>query len=200
MRTGFSKAESHDGINSVKSFFEPGEPGHNAKVDWGFAKDLGPLVQQHFVIAYELPIFKSVIEKRAAADGLKVELISLPSARTDIDVQILASGISNGRHLIFQDFIAWPHVSDFLAQAPQTKLRLSGIAEKSASTLPPDNETLKQFEQASFEEQALAPLARKFPIAFSGSKLNLALGWTAKGELTFYKSNDRDSGSTPSAE
>ena len=91
-------------------------------------------------IAYEMPSFGDLLIKAALADGVQVHTVSLPSADQDMDAMIEISALQGGRHLVFQDILTWPHVSEFLASAPLSKAALLDVfadAELAAPTLGP---------------------------------------------------------------
>lgn len=172
----------------VDSFFLKGESGYSPKIKWSDQADLSTLKKIKLVIAYENPIFRTYFEKPSADAGLNIEWVALPNKRSNIDAQILASGILEGRHLILQDFLQWEHVSSFIEGAPRTVKQLKKIARLSASTIPPDVETLQAFEVAAASEVSLAPLARRHPTAFTKKGAPLILQWTKRDELSFVKS------------
>lgn len=179
LRSIFANAPETTGITQVESFFLAGEPGFNPKVKWPPIKEKP---SRQFVIGYEHPIFKRIVE--SAPPGTQIKLVALPSSEI-LDGQILASGMHEGRHVIFQDILKWPRVSEFLTQAPRTKKVLEDISARSASTIPPDNQILGAFETAAMDEAALAPLARRHPIAYSLSSIPIRLSFSSKGEITF---------------
>lgn len=183
VRGAFAAQAPESGIQEVKSFFFSGEPGFSPASTW--ENPLAPQFSKKIKIAYEIPVFKAVLEAAAKRDKIEIEFIPFPFSDSDVDAQVMASGIQEGRHVILQDVLQWPHVKDFMKKNPKTRKSLEVIAEKSASTIPPDNRTLHQFEVNAVTEQSLAPVARKYPLAYSKPNLQLCLQWTKRGELYF---------------
>ncbi len=186
IRTAFSEQPITSGILSVDSFFLMGEPGYNAKIKWQ-KRSSKNLLKRKFIIGYEIPAFKTVVEKAALRDGIKIDFVSLPYEANKIDGQMLATGMQPGRHLALQDILEWRNVREYLHADVKTTESLEKIAKLSAATVPPDLETLQTFEKNAFAAQSIAPIARKYPTAFSNSKLSVCLDWTSKGEMTFSK-------------
>ncbi len=189
LRDAFFKLPEDSGIQDVDSFFLEGETGYNKETKWERARVSSILPKKKIVIAYGTPIYKTFMEKALAKSKLKADLVYYPSNRLDVDVQLLSSGMIESRHVILQDILKWEHVEDFMAKAPMTKEILLKISDISASTIPPDTKILSEFEKISMQEYSLAPIARRFPTAFSRKKLPLCLAWNGKGELTFLAKN-----------
>lgn len=185
IRAAFSRQPPSSGISPVSSFFEMGENGFDDALNWPNSTSIKNSNNRKFKIAYELPIFKEILEAAFKNAKLSVELIELPTSELNFDAQVLSSGIQGGRHLILQDILQWPHVQEFMVYAPKTFLSLREIAQRSASTIPLDVKTLQNFEKCALEEQSVAPIARRNPLSFSKSNLPFCLDWTNKGELTF---------------
>lgn len=187
VRSAFSNSRQVTGNEIVPRFFAIGEPGFDPTHNWGSSTDAPKALKgRQIKIAYEIPIFRTVLEEAAKRDGSIVRFVELPAMESDVDAQILASGIQEGRHLVLQDALTWAHVRSFLGRAPETTKSLEDIARKSASTLPPDNATLRLFESRALAERSLAPIARKYPVAYSKKRSAVCLAWTIKGEVTFW--------------
>jgi len=189
IRSSFQGQPEDSGVQQVNSFFLPGEPGYNQQLKWQNSFNIKKLGKKKFIIAYEIPIYKKIIEDYLKLLDLNFELVQLPSNRIDIDAQVLASGMIEGRHVILQDVLKWPHVKEMISGAPKTLKSLSKIAVISASTLPPDLQTLQGFEKNANEEFSLVPIARRYPTAFSNQKISFCLSWNKTGELKFQKSD-----------
>ncbi len=189
LRGAFSELPEESGIQDVDGFFLQGEIGYKKETKWERASRKSNFPKKKIVIGYGTPIYKTFMEKALANSKLKVELVYFPSSRSDVDLQILSSGMIEGRHVILQDILKWDHVEDFIAKAPKTKKILLKISDISASTIPPDTKILAEFEKISMQEYALAPIARRFPTAFSRKSLPLCLAWNRKSELTFLPKN-----------
>lgn len=184
VRFAFRNLPKELGFSEVGTFFMPGEPGFSGKLSWDESKSISR--DRKYKIAYENPIFLKILEDAARVKKVDITFVPFPFKDNDVDAQLLASGIQEGRHVILQDVSGWPHVLDFLRNTPKTQMSLSNIAKKSASTIPPDNKTLRSFEKIAEQEQSLAPVARKYPIAYSKINAPLCLKWTVRGELNFY--------------
>ncbi|MFL5812710.1 MAG: hypothetical protein ACJ763_03965, partial [Bdellovibrionia bacterium] len=191
LRAAVDHAAPETGIRPTISFFEPGETGHQQKLKWPKGTSLSSLAKTPLKIGYEIPIFKDVLGPVLKTLGLNAEFVSLPSEQA-LDAELLASGIQNGRHVILQDILEWPNVSHFLAQAPLTHSALKNVASHSSSTLPPDEASLRSFENAALQEMAFVPIARKHPVAESKATSDICLTWTSKGELTFSDAKNCD--------
>lgn len=186
VREAFHDLPKEQGFSNADSFFMPGEAGFSDKKYWQKNKKLSN--NRKYKIAYGNPIFLGILEKAAKKKNLKISFIATPFKDEDVDAGVLASGMQNGRHVILQDFLEWPYVRGFLKKAPVTLKDLSEIAKRSASTIPPDNKILNTFEKNSSIEQAFAPAARKYPMAYSKKNLPICLKWTPVGELHFQQS------------
>lgn len=182
LRSLFASAPDDLGIDGVASFFMPGEPGHKPGVEWPTTR-IDSCPAKELTLGFEHPFIRSVLD-RPGKSCLKLKLVSLPS-NEPLDIQIYASGLQEGRHVILQDILKWGTVKATLAGAPKTLKRLEEIAARSASTIPPDNNILSEFEQLAMQEMALAPLARRHPVAHSRASAPAKLLFTSKGELTF---------------
>ena len=183
IRKAFSDQPVSSGIVSVKSFFLMGESGFNKEMVWQVGG--GSKLKKKYKIGYEIPAFKTVLEKAAELEKIDINLVSLPTDATDLDGQLLASGMIEGRHLILQDVLSWKNVTYFLSEDQKTTASLRKIGQLSASTIPPDLQTLKDFEKKAYDSQSFAPIARKYPIAYSDTNILSCLDWTQRGELTF---------------
>lgn len=187
IREAFNAAMPVYGIHPVDSYFVMGEAGYDKSVTWPKKTSLNFLKKRTIRIATEMDLFKSIVKDYAEKTKLKIEFVSFPFEDNDIDAQILASGIQDGRHIILQDVLKWPHVTSFMKGANNTIRDLVQIADTSATTLPADSVLLRRFEQSAFIEKSLAPVSRRVPLAFSKKEVSLLLDWTSKGELTFVK-------------
>ena len=156
-------------------------------MQWERQIDYPLLKKRSFTIAYEIPLLKKILGPELEKMGIKTRPISVPFHEEHVDVQILAAGIQNGRHVILQDIMGWPHVSAFLSDAPETSAYLKKIAAQSSTTLPPDELVLRQFERAASSEFSLVPLGRRFSTAYNLKNLPVRLGWSEHGELGFKK-------------
>ncbi len=189
IRTAFEEAAKRNpnlGIISVKSFFQEGESGFERTRSWQYLTNSSKAsAKRKWTIACESPIFKSVLRDYFIEHKIEAKLIDIPFESNDIDAQLLASGIQDGRHIVFQDLLNWPHVLAFFGANKKTIESLKVIAAKSASTLPPDSSTLGEFENHALGEVSFVPVARRTPLAYTDSKLPFVLAWTQKGELTF---------------
>ncbi len=183
-RAAVDNAAPETGLRATNSFFETGETGHQHKIKWPKGTRLNNLAKAPLKIGYEIPVFKDVLGPILKDLGLNADFLPLPSEQ-QLDAEILASGIQNGRHVILQDILEWRNVSYYLSQAPLTYSALKNIASQSSSTLPPNEASLKNFENAALQEMAFIPIARKFPVAESKATSDICLTWTSKGELTF---------------
>lgn len=187
VREAFASAETDLGLSKVDSFFLMGEAGFDPNRTPLSNNGHALLRNKKLKVAYELPMFRSILEAYAKKNRIDLQLIGFPFQDGDVDAQVLASGIQDGRHIILQDILRWPHVDEFLGLAPSTAKSLREIAERSASTLPPDGQTLITFEKNAVREKSLAPIARRIPMAYTKNSLPVALNWTPKGELTFVR-------------
>ncbi|MFN7904482.1 MAG: hypothetical protein ACK5P5_04810 [Pseudobdellovibrionaceae bacterium] len=186
VRSAFKDKQESDGIESVNSFFLLGEPGFDESFSWESKFDkVNYLKNKTLKIAYEAPVFRKPIEDTAKKNGLNIKLITLPSTDNDIDIQILSSAIKDGRQIILQDILKWPHVTNFLSGAKKTKLLLEEISNKSASTIPITEKLLQEFEKSSKNDGAWAPVGRRFVVTYSNKKAPLSLVWENHGELNF---------------
>lgn len=185
LRTAFSNLSEDTGVQEVDSFFLEGEIGYKKESKWSRSIDFSAIGKKKIVIGYGTPLYKLFLDKAIEKYKLNIELVAYPTTRADVDVQILSSGMISGRHVILQDILNWEHVKEFFAKTPKTKKILMKIAEKSASTLPPDLKNLQEFESIALKEGSLAPIARRFPTGFSKSTLPMCLSWNTQGELTF---------------
>lgn len=186
LRSSFTELPKVYGVQEVDAFFLSGESGFDKSVKWPTSSSVTKLKRRKLVIGVEIPIYKKFIEDAAKKYSLKVQLISSPSDRSDVDVYVIASGLIEGRYVFLQDALKWKHINDFLVHAKKTKRSLEIIAEMSASTLPPDLMTLSNFEKNALFEFSMAPIARRYPTAFSEANLGLCLAWTQRGELSFF--------------
>lgn len=178
-RKAFAKDNTALGIVPVDSFFSMGEPGHQASVNWAAVARSDAKLKRKIVLAYEHPFFKNLFK-----DYKEVELVN----RTDFgqaDGHLMASGLQDGRHVILQDFLKWAGVEALLRKAPETVAHLKDIAQRSASTIPPDNKVLANFEKVAMTEASFAPLGRKSPLAYTKKGSPVVLGFNSKGEITF---------------
>lgn len=167
------------GIMPVNSFFLIGEPGFQPTVNWAGLAPSSTKLRRKIILAYEHPFFRTLFK-----DFKDIELVD----RTElgkVDGHLLASGLQDGRHVILQDLLKWAGVEPMLHRAPETVARLKDIAQRSASTIPPDNNVLSDFEKVTLKEISLAPLGRKNPLAYSKKGIPVALGFNSKGEITF---------------
>lgn len=183
IRFAFKDQPTELGFSNSDSFFNQGEPGFSEKKFWNKNKSLTK--KKKYKIAYGNPIFINILETAAKSQGIDIILIPTPTKDTDIDAGVQASGMQKGRHVILQDFLDWPMVRTFLKKTPKTLGSLVEIAKRSASTIPPDNIILQKFEKNSSSEQSFAPVARKYPMAYSKKSLPICLNWTTTGELIF---------------
>jgi hypothetical protein len=185
VQMAFQRLPPSTGIVGVKSFFQEMEPGYQASMSWNSPMHLDLLKGTNFKLGVELPIFRKTLAEAAEKDGIKVQLFDFPLKDGSIHGQLLSSGIHAGRHIILQDLLKWNFALGFLQQAPKTRKALEVIAQRSASTVPPDQITLQEFETSARAEMALVPVGRRYVIAFSSKSVPLQLNWTESGELNF---------------
>lgn len=184
VRTAFAEATGDLAFDKASGFFAAGEPGHSPSVNWPENFDSKKFRGRTFKIAVTMPILKDVVSNYATAHNLKVTFVPLPAPTVDADAILMAATIEEGRHLFLQDAMQWPHTADFAKGAPKTRKALERIASLSAATRPPDPDSLRNFEKAAVSELSLAPVARRYPHAFSHKRLPICLNWTKQGELT----------------
>lgn len=183
LRNAFQKYGHSSDFDSVNGFFENGENGYSGFV-WPMSKKLFLPSKRTIKIAYEMPAYRPILDK-AFKGVVPYELVALPSNRTDLDIQIIASSMPDGRQVILQDILKWTNIEAILKHAPKTTSILKVIATRSAATIPVDQITLKNFEVSSFSEASLIPLARRRLNAFTKVGLPICLVWSDKGELNF---------------
>lgn len=179
VRDAFAKAPLEFGVTPIDSFFLVGEPGYKPTQNWKTLSSKKDKGTKDLVLGYEHPIFASILKN---TDGIR--LVQLPTAEK-IDGQLLASGIQDGRLVILQDILKWNNVNNMIEKAPRSHSSLLKIAELSASTIPPDNRVLSEFEEIAKDEAALAPVARRHPLAYSKLSMPIILDFNTKGEVTF---------------
>lgn len=187
VRKAFFKLPKTSGISGVPSFFMEGEPGHKQNAGWNDEQDLKLLKGIPLKLGAEIPVFKVTLAAAAKDDGLDLTLIDFPLKDSAVHGQVLSSGIHEGRQIILQDILKWNFAQDFLAKAPKTTEALKDIAQRSASTVPPDTTTLQKFEQAAKSEYSLVPVGRRYVTAYSKKNSSIKLDWSATGELVFTK-------------
>lgn len=190
LKEAFNSHGSKFGFSPTQSFYLKGEPGYSdslpkAKPSSTPIEDIAYLRSRSWRIAYEIPWYSDVIKSHAQNTKVDILLEPFPFKRSDVDAQILSSHIKGGRHIIFQDILKWAHVENFLLNAPQTKKYLLEISKRSASTIPPDDMLLKNFELTAISEQSFSPVGRRHPVAFSKIGSPIELSWDSTGELTF---------------
>lgn len=186
LRHYFSAAPTATGVVAIDGFFLAGEPGFKENLKWPKTPEFAGLPDREIVIGFEHPLFTTVLANSEAVKSKRIRLVSLPS-KDSLDAHILASGMQDGRHVIFQDILKWSWIEDFLTEAPSTLKYLKEITARSASTIPPDNLILTAFEFVAMKESALAPLARRHPVAYSRNGIPVRLSFNRKGEITFRK-------------
>ena len=185
IRNAFSQLPPNSGIVEVPSFFLEGEPGYTVHKYWSSTSDIQRLKKMNLKIGIEIPSFKSILEKAATAEGLQITFYDFPLKESSIHGQVLSSGIHNGRQIILQDILKWNMASTFLKGASKTKKSLEVIAERSASTIPPDVSTLQNFEKVAAQEYSIIPLGRRYVTAYSKKVSGIYLSWSPSGELIF---------------
>jgi hypothetical protein len=186
IRNSFTNLKDKPGIELASRHFGQSEPGFDESVNWPFSSGFpAELLHRKIRIAYEIPVVKAVLEEAANKEHLAFEFVQLPLLKSDIDVFVMSSAISNGRQVALQDVLKWSVVTEMLAAAPKTKSALQAIGKKSASTIPPDQRTLHSFEEASLVEQSVIPLARRYVVAYSRPNLPIVLTWSKVGEPLF---------------
>ena len=188
IRKAFKDQPKVLGFSNVESFFNQGEPGFSSKKYWN--ESTLKLKKKKYKIALGNPLFFKILEQEALLQKLDIKFISTPFSDTDVDASVQASGIQQGRHVILQDFLDWSLAKNFLNKTPHTFSNLVEIGKRSASTIPPDNKILQKFEKDASTEQSFAPVARKYPMAYSRKTLPICLKWTEKGELSFVFKKD----------
>lgn len=187
VRKAFFKLPKTSGISGVPSFFMEGEPGYKQSFKWSDDFDLKLLKGIPLKLGVEIPVFKNTLAAAAKDDGLDLTLFDFPLKDLSVHGQVLSSGIHEGRQIILQDILKWNFALDFLVKAPKTIKALKDIAQKSASTVPPDTTTLQKFEQSAKSEYSLVPVGRRYVTAYSKKNSSIKLDWSATGELVFTK-------------
>lgn len=185
IRAEVSRASDSLGLTPVPGFFLAGEPGFRAASAWPSNGTWGLDRNRTIRLGVEAPLLRSLIREAADREGLKIEIVDLPLKTPDVDGQLLASAVQDGRQIILQDLLEWRFVGELMTDAPLTRESLRRIAERSASTIPPDAETLQDFERKARREFALVPLARRHPRAYSKRTAPLSLEWLKSGEPVF---------------
>lgn len=183
VRAAFKDQPQVLGFTNADTFFSQGEPGFSGKKYWNDSKL--KLKKKKYKIALGNPIFLKILEEAALLHKIDISFVPTPFNDTDVDASVQASGIQQGRQVFLQDILDWPKAKNFLGKTPRTLSSLVEIGKRSASTIPPDNEILQKFEKDASVEQSFAPVARKYPMAYSRKALPICLKWTERGELSF---------------
>jgi len=187
IRSAFADWPRYSGIEAVGSFFLPGEGGYEKQRTWENSYDLSLMRRKHWTIVAEIPVFRDIILRKATTDKVEINFTPFSSSNGKYDARILSSGIQGGRHVILQDILKW-HESNFLfSNAALTVSSLKKIEELSASTIPPEANVLRDFEQSSMKEFSLIPVARRYMMAYSRKGLPIKLVWDNSGEFYFEK-------------
>lgn len=187
VRSAFKRFARQPEFELTHAFFLTGEPGFNAERTWNSQDTASKLRGHHLKLGVEIPLFRKTLERAAREDGISLSLYDFPLTTQLVDGQVLSSAITKGRQVILQDILKWNFASQFLENAPKTTQSLVTIADRSASTIPPDNVILQGFETMSAEEIALVPIGRRHVAALSHAEAPVRLEVTESGELTFLK-------------
>lgn len=185
LRDAFRSAPASLGLESVPSFFLPGEPGYDQGVSWPVDEAISWQGEEPLKLGIAIPVFRTVVAEAAARQGVRIDFVDFPLGSVDVDGQLLSSAIHDGRQIILQDLLAWGFVEEMMSGAPRTRASLRLIAARSASTIPPDAPILKDFETAARDEYALVPVARRSVLAYTKVGAPLRLEWLPAGEPVF---------------
>ncbi len=183
IKKAFASNDQYKEVQSVSSFYLQGEPGYSNLKPWSNIKVSKSQSTLRYDIFFEIPVFKAIM-KRSCSQCIFIGTDS-SKAITGASVQLLSSAIFGGRHIILQDLLKWNGVAYFLKNAKQTVKMLNKISELSASTIPPDNKTLLEFELVSFKEMSVMPVARRTLVAYSAKNSPIYMDWNTGGEILF---------------
>ena len=178
IRSAFIRLPERMATAGVSSFFLEGESGYDPSRQWDVQLDLRMLQNREWILASENPAFETVLREKAVHDGMRIRFVPFSGSHARYDARVMASAIHGTRHVILQDLLGWSESAVLFSRTPMTVAALQKIAEYSAATIPPSDSVLARFENASMQEAALAPVARRQLQSFTrkGAPVKLVLG------------------------
>lgn len=175
----------------VSSHFVENEAGSGSNANWGPSDDTLAtskikelkIVPGNKNVSHN--VFGKAIDKQAKDAGIKIIWLSTDTKLADADVFLNPTRIEGGRQVWLQDLLSHSSLAGIFQKYPKTEKALTGIRQKSASTVPPDKVTLQAFDSAAFDEASIAPVGRFGLLLFSKKSSPIELAWTPQDELTF---------------
>jgi hypothetical protein len=171
------------GIKSVDSFFLKGEPGAQSGLKW--QPEAKAALPTRLRVAASTPVGEAVF--RSIQSRKKIDLTIVDSSedkKGNFDVQLLTTTLKEGRYVFFQDILKWNSLERYFAAGGKLHSVLERIGKESASTIPPGNFLLQEFEKVAREEYVLIPLGRRNGSVFNRTGAPLKFIFNSAGELS----------------
>jgi len=183
LRFVFGRAPKNLGFVGGQGFFSKGEPGFIPNESWSSKPNFDRLKARKWILQTTIPVYADILRDAAEKDGIAVEVVTEPTINSGADAQVMATVVTKGRLVFLQDFRAWYEGNIWLSSAPKTTAALIEIERRSAATVPPGPQALKNFEAAAREEFSIVPLGRRRTVAAVRRSSPVTFKFSEDGEL-----------------